>query len=387
MKFKNILSIVIAGILIIILGGHQLSVASEEVQDGDENIIVNTNSLLDTESLFSNRDLEQEVDLEVAKHITVISNENIVIEEEGVYVLSGDVRESMIKVEVDDETKVQLVLDGLNILNDDMPTIYVKSGDKVFITTTDSSNAFEVSGDYEADGNINLDAVIYSKSDLIFNGIGTLTITSNEGNGITSKDDLKITGGTLDIISADDGIEANDSIQIYDGNIRIKTGKDGLHSENEDDLSLGYIYILNGNLEITADDDAIHGTSIVQIDGGSIQIPTCVEGIEGTYIMINAGTIEIYSTDDGINATSLSDLDVMIEVNGGNITIVMASGDTDGFDANGDIIINGGNIDVTAVSSFDSDGSAVLSGGSVVVNGQTVSELPTSQRGKGKKKR
>ena len=102
--------------------------------------------------------------------------------------------------------------------------------------------------------------------------------------------------------------------------------------------------------------------------------------------MINAGTINIYSTDDGINATSLSGLDVIIEVNGGDITIVMASGDTDGFDSNGDIVINGGDIDVTGGSTFDADGNAVLNAGNVIVNGVEVSELPESQMGKGKHK-
>jgi hypothetical protein len=103
--------------------------------------------------------------------------------------------------------------------------------------------------------------------------------------------------------------------------------------------------------------------------------------------MINEGTIDIYATDDGINATSLSDYDVVIEVNGGNITLDIESGDTDGFDANGDIYINGGNIDVTAVSSFDADGSAVLNGGTVVVNGVLLTELPASQMKKKNKQK
>ncbi|MNC83981.1 hypothetical protein D3C75_1382440 [compost metagenome] len=53
----------------------------------------------------------------------------------------------------------------------------------------------EVTGSYVADGETNLDAVIFSRADMTLNGTGTLEIISNEGNGISSKDDLKITGG------------------------------------------------------------------------------------------------------------------------------------------------------------------------------------------------
>ena len=78
----------------------------------------------------------------------------------------------------------------------------------------------------------------------VLNGTGTLEIVSSNGNGITSKDDLKVTGGTYSITSLMDGLEANDSIRIAGGDITITTNKDALHSENEDDSSLGYIYIL-----------------------------------------------------------------------------------------------------------------------------------------------
>ena len=223
--------------------------------------------------------------------------------------------------------------------------------------------------------------MIFSKQDLVLNGTGTLTIVSAEGNGITSKDDLKVTGGTYSITSLMDALEANDSIRIAGGDSTIVTDKDGLHAENEDDLSLGYIYILDGTLHITADDDAIRGTSVVQIDGGVITIETCTEGIEATQIQINGGAIDIYARDDGMNASAKSNLDIMIEVNGGTISGDMAGGDPDAFDSNGALYINGGTIDVTATSAFDSNGIAQLNGGTVTVNGQAITEITQSQMG------
>ena len=86
----------------------------------------------------------------------------------------------------------------------------------------------------------------------------------------------------------------------------------------------------------------------------------------------------VYAVDDGINATAKTPMDVIIEVRGGDIAVAVANGDTDGFDSNGDLFIYGGNIEVTAQSSFDADGTAQLVGGSVTINGTAVSELPAS---------
>lgn len=341
-------------------------------------------SLLDTSELFTDRDLEQSADLADAARIDLVSGEDVAITEEGVYVLNGEATDVTVIVEADDEAKVQIVLDGVDIENEDAPTVYVESAEKVFVTTTSSDNVLTVTGAYEADGEANLDAVIFSKDDLVLNGTGTLTVVSAQGNGITSKDDLKVTGGTYSVASLLDGLEANDSIRIAGGDITIVTEKDGLHSENEDDLTLGYIHILDGTLDITARDDAIRGTSIVQIDGGVIDVETSYEGIEATQIQVNGGEIDIYASDDGLNATAKSNAySVLIEVNGGVMTVAVGSGDTDAFDSNGSIIVNGGTIDVSANSAFDADGAAELNGGTVTVNGQLITQITQSQMGGG----
>ena len=62
-------------------------------------------------------------------------------------------------------------------------------------------------------------------------------------------------------------------------------------------------------------------------------------------MQINGGKLSINATGDGINAGSKSEsYKVTIEITGGEINITMADGDTDGIDANGDIIISGGTI-------------------------------------------
>ena len=72
-----------------------------------------------------------------------------------------------------------------------------------------------------------------------------------------------------------------------------------------------------------------------------------------------------------------------IEINGGEITVAMGAGDTDGIDSNGNIIVNGGTVSVTGNSTFDYDGTAQYNGGTIIVNGQQVSSIPNSMMGGG----
>lgn len=342
---------------------------------------VTSGGAIDASDLFTERDLTQTADLSEAVYYNVSDGEDITVSEEGVYVFSGTAEEVTIIVEADSEDKVQLVLDGLNVENSNSPVIYVKSADKVFVTS-EGENSLTVSGSFAADGETNTDAVIFSKDDLVLNGTGTISIVSSD-NGISCKDDLKITGGTVSIRCASDAVEANDSVLISDGNITIVSDKDGIHAENDEDDTLGYVYICGGTIGIQASDDGIHGTTVVQVDGGTLDI-TAAEGIEATWVQINDGIISISASDDGINAGRKSTAcSVLAEINGGDLTIKMGAGDTDAIDSNGNLIVSGGTIDITANSAFDFDGSVSFTGGTVIVNGTVQNTIANSMMGGG----
>ena len=355
------------------------SSSAAESQTSSQQKAISVPPLLNADNMFSARDLEQTAYTTDAKKVELSDNKTIDITEEGVYIVSGTASNCTIKVNSDKDSKVQIVLDDVSITNDSRPAIYVVTAGKCFVTTSNTDNSLETTGSFSSDGNTTPDAVIFSKDDLVLNGTGTLNINSSK-NGIASKDDLKITGGSYNITSTGTAVKANDSIRICAGSCAIRSSKDGLHSENNDDDSLGYIYISGGTFDIRAASDAIEAVSAVQIDGGSFEINS-EEGIEGTYVQINEGTIVINASEDGINSAANSRFypTPTIEFNGGTITIVMGQGDTDAVDSNGNIYVNGGVLDITApTSSFDCTGTAEHNGGTITINGSQADSIPLS---------
>ena len=344
---------------------------------------------------FSNRDLAGTYDGDEAVSITLSGNTAsasssavsvagsvITITEAGTYVLSGTLDNGYVVINVSKEDKVQLVLDGADISSETFAPIYVASADKVFITLAEGSeNTLTNGGSFVQIDDNNVDAVIFSKDDLTLNGEGSLKIVSSAGHGVSCKDELVIAGGTYAITAASHGIEVNDSLAVSDASITVKAGKDGIHAENDDDDTLGLIYIESGSFLITCGDDGIHANTLIVIDGGTFSI-TAAEGIEATYITINDGDITISASDDGINAARKSSAYTpTVEINGGSITITMGQGDTDGIDSNGNIVINGGTVNITGNSGFDYDGTAEYNGGTIIVNGQQLSYIPNQMMG------
>lgn len=365
MKIAAVLSLLLAAAIII----PGLSTGKAATAGGS----AGETPLYSADDLFTGRDLEQEADTGEATYYELVSGQDVHITAAGVYVLSGSASGTTVYVEAADSDKVQIVLNGASITNANFPCIYVKEADKVFVTTAKDSS-LTVSGQFTADGDTNTDGAIFSKCDLTLNGTATLTVTSSD-NGIVGKDDLKITGGTYVIKAGSKCFEANDSIRVCGGSFTLTAGTDGLHTES-DDSDKGYVYIGGGTFAIKAGDDGIHASSVVQIDGGDINI-NAAEGIEGTYIQINGGTVTIYATDDGINAAQkISGITPTVVINGGTVTVSMGQGDTDCIDSNGNIIINGGTVYCTGNSTFDYDGTGVINGGLVYVNGAQVTSLP-----------
>lgn len=254
----------------------------------------------------------------------------ITITEKGVYVVSGTLEDGQIIVDASDSDKVQIVLDGVNINCETNAAIYVREADKVFITLAEnSSNTLGGGNEYTQIDDNTVDGVIFSKSDLVCNGTGSLTIEADYKHGIVSKDDLVITGGTYKITAADNGITAKDQLKILDGSFDIDAANSAVKAKNTDDTELGNIYIAGGVFTVKAEQDGFHATGSIVVDdgtitvnsgddgfhaeldtvihGGTILVEKSNEGLEGKRVVVNGGDITINASDDGINAANSGD--------------------------------------------------------------------------------
>lgn len=226
----------------------------------------------DTKADENQADKLETDETKVASSGVSISGNIITISKEGTYVLSGALSEGQIVVDAD-SAKVQLVLDNADITYASSAAIYVKNADKAFITLAEGSeNILMNTAEYEAIDDNNIDAVIFSKDDLTLNGKGTLTINSEYGHGIVSKDDLKLVGGTYNITAENHALSGKDSVRIAEGTYNLTSGKDGIHSENADDDEKGFVYIASGDFTIESTGDGIDASYVVQIDDGAFDI-------------------------------------------------------------------------------------------------------------------
>ena len=368
-----------------------------------------------TSDMFTKRDLDSSYDESKATKVKLsdskttvsgdgakYSSENgvntVTITKEGTYILSGKLN-GQIVVDTDKTAKVQIVLNGVTISSESTAAIQVKQADKVFLTLAKGSeNTLTETGEFASDDSSTVDGVIFSKDDLTINGSGSLKITTENGHGIVSKDDLVIASGTIDITSSGHGLQGKDSVRIADGTITISSSNDGIHSENKDDSSLGFVYIKDGTIKISAADDGIHSGNNVTIDGGTITVTESSEGIEGQSIDINGGNVNVTSSDDGLNAASSSsssdtstqgfggpgggesvDENAYIKITGGEVYI---SAEGDGIDSNGNLEVSGGIVYVEGPSrggnaALDFTGTGTISGGVVIAtdNGSMLQSL------------
>jgi hypothetical protein len=382
----TVLTLVFIASIIFIYGLNTINAASTIVGDGSATITLNSSSIS-------------------VNGTGVTANGNqVTITSAGVYTVSGTISDGTVIVDTDDEEKVEITLNGANITSSNTAPINVRNGE-VILTLTGSNTVTDGSSyTYDDVTEEEPNATIFSKDDLTINGSGSLNVKANFNDGINCKDDLKVSSGTITVNAVDDGLVGNESLEVNGGSITVNSQGDCLKVSEEEDTEKGDLQIDGGTLNLTSSDsDGLKAYRLVELNGGTTNITASsqgiktdvqvvindgtlnvlnsYEGIESTYIQINGGNIDIYATDDGINASQDSnEVSVLIEVNGGIINVEVGQGDTDAFDSNGDIVINGGTITVIApTSSFDADGTATLNGGTVTINGQVVTELPQEQ--------
>ena len=133
-------------------------------------------------------------------------------------------------------------------------------------------------------------------------------------------------------------------------------------------------------------DGAFYSKMSMNVDGGEqgtglLEIDADNEGLDSElHLTVNGGNIRIHSGNDGINTNE--DGVSVTTINGGTLTIDVdgATGEGDGIDSNGWLVINGGTIVSAACSDsqdagIDSDNGIYINGGTVVASGNMMDRI------------
>lgn len=211
----------------------------------------------------------------------------LTIVSEGDYLLSGTMADGGIVIDAYDDEVIHLYLNNVQITSGTRPAIYVKNADKVVITSLDgTNNSFADNIRYDRES----PACVFSNSDLTINGPGALQVYGYHGDGVRTKDCLKIVEGNLYVKAKGEGLRGNDGILLSDSTVEVECEENGLFSHSEKDM----IVLQGGTCKVIAGEHAIYANKKVTIDKTVTDMHSTLEAI------VCNGTLEIEegSTND-----------------------------------------------------------------------------------------
>lgn len=195
------------------------------------------------------------------------------ISADSVYSISGQLKGNIV-IDVGENHKFELELQGLSLISDSVCPILILSGDSVTLTAKKEwqNYIYDDRPAVDETDESQYSAAIYSMVDLELSGKGSLTLVSENNKGIHGKDDLQVQNLSLFVACTDNALKGNDSVQILNANSTlIATLGDGIKTTNsnisEKGNQRGTVSISGGNHIIYAACDGIDAAYNVEIEG------------------------------------------------------------------------------------------------------------------------
>lgn len=299
----------------------------------------------------------------------------VTVTDGGVYTLTGTISDGRILVNAPNG-EVTLVLDGVSVACSYGSPLYVYQSAQTTVWLEDGTQntlrdgtSYTFADSFSSSAEDEPNACLYSKSDLVIAGNGSLNVDASYNNGITGKDTLQIESATVTVNAKNHGINGKDSCAVQDAVLNVTSGGDALRATNDTDSQLGWIVINSSDLTLTAGEDGIQAETSLTVNSGSISIVSgggsngaipedSGKGLKGgTAVILSGGTYDLDCCDDAIHANG------SVTVFGGTYRI--RTGD-DGIHADGSTQISGGTI--TIENSYEG-----IEGETVTISGGTTS--------------
>lgn len=342
-----------------------------------------------------------------------VDGSTITITGAGTFVVSGTLDDGQIIVAAAD-ADVHLVLNGVTITNSDGPAIQVDdAGSMTTVLAEGSTNTLTDGASYADTSDTAPTAAFFSSDNMAITGTGSLTVTGQYQDGISSKNGLVITGEVdITVNAADDGIRGKDYLVVDGGaTLTVTAGGDGLKSTEDTDETAGFVALKDAQITITSGDDGVDATTDVTVEGTTLEVTagggqsqaspstgggqrpgqttestdttTSPKGISAAVAYSqDSGTVLLDTADEGVQAA-------FVTITGGDLTVT--AGDDAINTSNGDLVIEGyenadseaddgstltmtgGSLQASYAGSdgLDSNGSASITGGTAVIQGST----------------
>lgn len=348
-------------------------------------------------------------------HVCIVQSEDVGESTCGeiTYSLSGESADGGFTLE--GSYKASLELRGLTLTNLSGAPLDIQNGKRISLSVKNGTEntLTDCSGGSQK-------GCIVCKGHLELKGKGSLSVSGNTSHAIYAKEYVEMKNCTVNVLTAvKDGLNCNQYFLMESGTLSISgTGDDGIQvsfkdDENREDEDTGSITITGGTLIVAVTATASKGIKAdgdVAISGGEITISTsgggkwddediktkaatCISA-DGD-IQIDGGTLCLASTGAGGKGIScdgvltVNDGDITINTSGGIFAYVNGreynnyTGNTDNLDsdyksspkgmkADGDVIINGGNINVTTTGTggegIESKATLTVNDGIIVIN-------------------
>lgn len=187
--------------------------------------------------------------------------------EDSTYALSGRLRGNVV-IDVGDDVRLELELHGFSLVSETVNPMMVISAEQVTVKAKkDTANyLYDKRGAIDKTDETLYAGAIHSAADLELCGKGSLTVVSENLNGIHSKGNLEVRNLSLFVSCVDNALKGNDGVRILGGTTTlIATGGDGIKTASS-------AVSKKGNQRGT-----------VSVSGGTHSIYAARDGIDAAY--------------------------------------------------------------------------------------------------------
>ena len=229
---------------ILILAGLLAGCGAAPVSSPGSLSELNNLALLPPEAGFSFSALDKEEEPSEAARMVELSEETLVLSEEGEYVLSGYLSGQVI-LDGDEDSQYHIFLSDASITSPHGPAIRATRAAKVVLTAMAGTENHLQGGEVKWENEPS--AVVYAPGELTLNGTGSLYVETALRDGIRASDALRLRDITLEVNAARDALRGNNGIFAENCGLTLNSGQNGMLSAIGSDIVMS-----NTSLVITA---------------------------------------------------------------------------------------------------------------------------------------